>query len=220
MKSVLFLGNSFTFYQDLPGVFHFLTQRAGIDVEVDSVTKGGASLREFLNPKNQIGQKLNDVLKQNWDGVVFQEQSFRPVGNPESFFSAVKELSERFPAAEKFFYQTWAYREGSERLAKKEMTYPEMYEGLKKAYGEAAFRNKGMVVPVGDAFNRIRNEYPEIDLYQSDDYHPSPAGTYLAACMFVAVIFQISPLKLSDALELEPKTAAILRQVAADCVAV
>lgn len=210
---VLFLGNSFTYFNDLPGLFSDLSRKSGVTVDVESITKGGASLREFLNPENQIGARLQELLSEPWDAVVFQEQSFRPVGNPESFLSAARELSRRFPESRRYFYQTWAYRDCSEKLASKEISYSDMYQGLKRAYSTAAEENGGILVPVGDGFYRIWKDGSKINLYRPDDFHPSAEGTYLAACYFAKGILGIDPLILPDLPDLSPESAKTLREI-------
>lgn len=216
MKRILFLGNSFTYFNNLPTVFSQLCKEMGKDVFVASVTKGGASLREFLNPDNRIGAQLEDALKEPWDIVVLQEQSFRPVGNPQSFLSAALELRQKIPSADFLFYQTWAYRDGSQKLKEKELSYIEMQEKLKNAYHQAAVRCDGTVVSVGDLFRRAWEDNAPVDLYCEDDFHPSPSGTYLAACAFVACVFDLDPLLFSDAPGIPSETATCLRQIASE----
>ena len=215
MKRVLFLGNSFTYYNDLPAVFAQLCKKMGMDVSVSSITKGGASLREFLNEENQIAIQLQQALSESWDVVVLQEQSFRPIGNSEAFLTAAEEIGSKFPVSQLFFYQTWAYRDCSQKLQEKELSYAEMHEGLKRSYYEAATRCGGTVVPVGDLFCRIWMQGSPLDLYRQDDFHPSLMGTYLAACSFVAEVFNINPHDLPDIEGIPTESASLLREVAA-----
>jgi len=49
------------------------------------------------------------------------------------------------------------------------------------------------VVPVGIVWKKIRDFHPEIELYDSDESHPSLAGSYVAACTFYASLFHKSP---------------------------
>jgi len=212
---ILFLGNSFTYCNDLPETVRRLAEGAGKTLSVRSITKGGASLREFLNPENQIGSELQLALKETWDYVVFQEQSFRPVGNPDAFLSAAEELSRLFPRCVKLFYQTWAYRDGSPKLQETNLTYCEMYEGLKRSYRDAATRCGGILVPVGDCFCRIWKQGSPVNLYRPDDFHPSMEGTYLAACSFVAEIFKMDPRDLVGVDGISSSSASLLRETAA-----
>ncbi len=49
------------------------------------------------------------------------------------------------------------------------------------------------MTPVGAAWRYIRQNYPSIELFQSDDSHPSLAGSYAAACCFYATLFRSDP---------------------------
>ena len=44
------------------------------------------------------------------------------------------------------------------------------------------------IAPVGTAFRLFQERYPNISLFTSDNKHPSPVGTYLAACIFYRMI--------------------------------
>jgi len=64
---------------------------------------------------------------------------------------------------------------------------------ISDAYLRAARETKSSVAPVGVAWERVRRIFPSIELYDSDGSHPSPAGTYLAACVIYATLFHQSP---------------------------
>ena len=87
--------------------------------------------------------------------------------------------------------------------------------------------NNAVYIPVGDAFNYIENNYPEINLYGDDNKHPSPNATYLASCVFYSMITGKSSIgmprrfdaKNSDGKKIyyiitEKKTAPIIQNVA------
>ena len=74
------------------------------------------------------------------------------------------------------------------------------------------------VAPVGIAWQDVRDQYPQINLWQDDGSHPTPEGTYLAACVFYADIFRQSPEGLSYQANLPTDTAQDLQKAAADTV--
>ncbi len=97
-------------------------------------------------------------------------------------------------------------------------TYEGMQQRLRESYMEMAFTNLGRVSPVGVAWKRVREEYPEIDLYTPDESHPSYAGSYLAASVFYCSIFQKS-CEPSDYIgSLDSTTAGRLRTIASETV--
>lgn len=174
---VLMLGNSFTYFHDMPKMVAAL-----LNEEVDSVTRGGAYLHQMLDPEDELcAQVMAAIKRQKWDYVVLQEQSNAPALKPELFHPSVDKLCEiiREIGAKPVLYASWAYREGSEKLASTGMSYAEMDQAMYDSYHMAAQRNHALVADVGQAFTALRIL---IDPYEkTDDYHPSEAGSVLAA---------------------------------------
>ena len=56
--------------------------------------------------------------------------------------------------------------------------------------------NNAKYVPVGNAFDYVEKNHPNINLYMDDNKHPSPNATYLAACVFYSMISGKSPVGL------------------------
>ena len=75
-----------------------------------------------------------------------------------------------------------------------------------------------LLIPAGEVFMRCAGPYPEVELWDEDGQHPSPEGTYLAACTTFAVFFQESPEGCPYTADLDADTAAKLRGIAADLV--
>lgn len=180
---ILMLGNSFTYYHDMPKI---LAQMLG--AEVVAHTRGGARLAEQLNAETEMGEKtLNALKNERWDYVVLQEQSNAPIFTKASFHASVKKLVEliRAAGAVPVLYATWAYREDSEKLASTDLSYAEMDCGLYESYHEAADANDALIADVGKAFTDLRGI---LNLYEGDDYHPSEAGSVLAAATISGII--------------------------------
>ena len=58
-------------------------------------------------------------------------------------------------------------------------------------------------MPVGLAWQRARELRPLIPLYDTDQIHPSPLGTYLTACVFYGALTKKSPVGLPPRLTYE-----------------
>lgn len=173
---ILMLGNSFTYYNDMPRILAMMT-----GWEVAAHTRGGAYLSEHLDPNAELGRRTLPALRdERWDYVVMQEQSRGPYENREAFFSSVRRLCPliRAAGATPVLYSTWAYRDGSQRLADTGMTYDEMLCALREGYRAAAQENDALVADAGEVFAAAQGLY---DLYTQDDYHPSLHGSLLAA---------------------------------------
>lgn len=74
--------------------------------------------------------------------------------------------------------------------------------------------NNAILSPVGAVWRYIRQNYPLIELYQSDESHPSVAGTYAAACAFYTVLFRKDPNLISYNPSLSAADAASIRAAA------
>ena len=173
---VLMLGNSFTFFCDMP---HMLSEILG--AEVVHHTRGGAHLAEQLNPETEMGARTQAALRdEKWDYVVLQEYSTGPIVSPERFYDSVRKLclQIRENGATPLLYATWAFKKNGKKLTESGLDYEDMFCGLYEAYHQAAEENDALVADVGKAFFEYDGEG---ELYASDDYHPSPIGSRLAA---------------------------------------
>jgi len=182
---ILMLGNSFTFYNNMPFMLSELTGG-----QVVHHTRGGARLAEQLNPETQMGEKTLAALEnESWDYVVLQEMSNGPVTSPEAFQKSVAGLCEKIrqAGAVPVLYGTWAYKKGSEAMAKMDMDYDEMYEGMEEAYRTAAEENDALLADVGKVFY-IKSQGEEV--YAEDGCHPNITGSRYAAGTLAHVILK------------------------------
>lgn len=183
MMRILMLGNSFTYFNELPDILAALT-----GWEVVSHTKGGAYLSEHLDPSSELGLKTLPALRdQRFDYVIMQGQSQEPFCCRAQFLGAVRGLCPliRAAGATPVLYATWAYREGTQRLADTGLSYTDMLDKLTEGYELAAKENDALLAPVGKAFCDARRV---LDLYVEDDYHPSQTGSLLAAVTIAQTI--------------------------------
>ena len=212
---VLFVGNSYTFANDLPGLLAKLSVAGGRRRIVATLeAPGGCTLEKHARE----GRAVKLIASRPWDYVVLQEQSMVPVVAPERMLEWGPRLDaavhER--GARTLLYQTWA------RAGRPEMqpTLVAVYDDLAKACTAARAAEGGVtVVPVGQAWQRALAADPPPSLHKGDGSHPTPAGTYLAACTFYAVIHGASPVGLpGDPCGLDDATARRLQQAAWDAV--
>ena len=181
---ILMLGNSFTYYHDLPDMVAELT-----GAEVRSHTRGGARLAEQLNERTEMGARTMKALREErWDYVVLQEQSNAPSTTPKAYRKNVARLCAlvRQAGAVPVIYATWAYEKGNDWYAKESMTYDALYEGLTASFTEAARENGALLAPAGEAFRRGSAEGAA--LYDPDGRHPSAEGSRLAAGIIAGTI--------------------------------
>lgn len=202
---VLFIGNSFTYYND--GVDrHFAnlaaSSRPPLDVFVDSQTTPAQNLKGHFEDE----RTRQALAGHGWDVVVLQGSSFEPVypSTQEEFLTYADRLDSevRRLGAKTVFFMTWAYR-----------GEPEMTAALLNTYVGKANELGALVVPVGLAWERAQQQNPSMSLY-SDSKHSNLNGTYLAACVFYAALFGVSPEGLPYTGGLDAGAAAFLQRVA------
>ena len=226
-KSVIYIGNSFMYYNNsLHGHVGQLARAAATNDKerarhsAVSVTISGSGLdwhdvasyfrpdavaRYSFLPNNDV--RFNPPGSRLFDAAIMMDCSQCPV-HPRLhsvFFEYAKKHSQtvRANGAEPIFMMTWAYADK-----------PEMTQGLADAYGEAARQNNAFVIPVGLAFARSVAAKPELNLYAPDKRHPSLAGTYLAANVVLASVFGVNPIGNSYTAELDAATARHLQELA------
>ena len=217
--NILFIGNSYTYFSDLPTLFSSLCAANGQEVRVDSVTCGGRRLYENLNefmsdfnPDDEYSKKISELVEETeYDVLFLQEQSCLPILNPQMFLAGVVGLSTIIGAWRTVLYATWGRADGSDTLAHFGWTRESMTKGLYDAYCQAAEIAHAEVSPVGLCFAALVESHPEIDLYDPDKSHPSYAGTCVAALSHYKTVFGEMPRDLS-ALKLESDAAAVLAE--------
>ncbi|MBE6637561.1 MAG: DUF4886 domain-containing protein [Ruminococcaceae bacterium] len=190
---VLFIGNSFTYFNDMPYTFLSMIRTVDPSARVDSLAYGGYSLAQYADEETEVGKNaLSKIVSYDWDYVVLQEQSLLPCTDPDGFAAAVKKLCtvvHRMTSAKVILYQTWAYKNGSEKLTATGMSYEEMNSRLRNAYRTASQDNGAILAPVGDLFAYVyASDHITHLINRNDNYHPSASGSYLAACVIFKVI--------------------------------
>ncbi len=177
---ILFIGNSFTFFNDLPAQVS-----AVLGCEAGRSLRGGAYLHDHLNEADELFTLTREALKTPWDYVVLQEQSRNAFANPEDYQHSVAALCAliRENGAKPVIYETWAYRKGSERLASTGLDYDAMQSALTHAARTAAENNRALLAEVGEAFHASAE-----NLLLPDDFHPNEQGTALACQVICDVI--------------------------------
>ncbi len=180
---ILFIGNSYTGVNG--GISsHILNLIENSDLEnnfdIEQISPGGYTLE---NHWNTVSTK-NNIRNGNWDFVILQEQSTRPVENPQMMYIFADSLTTLIQNsnAQSAFFMTWARKKN-----------PAMLEDLASAYNYCGTNFNSLVVACGKAFELVRNN-SSIDLYMGDGSHPNYSGTYLISCTFYSYLFHKNPI--------------------------
>jgi len=177
---VLFIGNSFTARNDLPGMITQIAAACGKSIQHRLIFAGGASLRAHWN----AGKAIKELQTGRYDYVVLQEQSTLPVKNAIRMHENVRLFDEAITksGAKTILYLTWARQHS-----------PESQKAITDAYTSIGKELEATIVPVGVAWQKFIRKYSKPVLHDRDQSHPTLAGTYLAACVFLAVLFRVTP---------------------------
>lgn len=191
-RRVLFVGNSYTSVGDLPLVVRELSgaRDDALPLEVESVLVGGATLWDHwttTGARERIETGAFDV-------VVLQGQSTEPIRDARGFSTgfgfAARYLAEAAVAhgARVVFFVTWARQAGHPDYERLDLGDPAtMTRELVARYSANAWAGAGLA-QVGLAFELALAELPEVELYADDGSHPSPAGSFLAACVLAQMV--------------------------------
>lgn len=195
---ILFIGNSYTFFNDMPKLLEALAKENGKELAADSVTKGGRHLYENLADGDEYRAKIESLIKENsYDVLFLQEQSFLSITDFNKFLYGVKSLKEAVGAKRTILYSTWGRKKGSKKLEELGLSSEEMSKKLIEAYICAARYTNSEISPVGKAFLSISKANAEIELYNPDLSHPSYVGSAVAAICHYYAIFSKLPARVS-----------------------
>lgn len=196
---ILMLGNSYTYFSDLPRILQALLDENGVDAEVDSITAGGRRLVQNLDEGDALHAEVVAKCKEcAYDVLILQEQSHTPMSHYREFLRGVCGCVELVKPARTVMYATWGRKEGCDLLEEFGWTNQSMTEGLAAAYDAAARKVGGRCAHVGKSFSEIRKAYPEIELYDPDLSHPSYAGSCVAALTIYKKITGSLPAKTAS----------------------
>ncbi len=184
---VLFVGNSYTFYNN--GVdFHLqkmLEADASRDTTVNYSIQKIAVSSYTLQAHYEDVLTLNKIKSEKWKVVVLQEQSTRPINNSSLFLDYALKLDEEIKRinAKTMLFMTWAPKDS-----------PTDIITIAASYNSIASKINAQIAPVGQVWDSFQKANPTINLYFSDNKHPSLAGTYLASCIFYSSLFNKNPI--------------------------
>jgi uncharacterized protein DUF4886 len=178
---ILFIGNSFTYYHDLPKMIAELA-KAGKQrpMRHERETPGGCTLEKHWKD----GKALAKIQARKWDFVVLQDQSQTPLLKRDSMFEYGKKFDAEIKkqGAKTILYQTWALQ-----------NKPDDQAAISKAYLDLSNELKSQIAPVGNAWEAALKANGKLVLHEKDKKHPNVTGTYLAACVFYGTIYGKSP---------------------------
>lgn len=219
--SVLFIGNSFTFMNNMPTMFRDIAISKGKNVYVDSVVEGGKD----LNYHSSQAITYEKIKSRKWDYVILQGHS-NEFAQPDTKVEKntlpfaekiVDSIRSNSPCTQLVLYMTWGYKNGNSKWSPI-ASYDSMQYRIKLQYLRFADLLDAKVSPVGEVWKSVRANYSGINLYNPDNQHPSEVGSYLSACTHFTTIFGESPLRNKADINIPIETKQIVEMNASQIV--
>ena len=220
--NVLFVGNSYTHMNNLCKMYERLANSKGKNVFADTLAVSGSSLQGHTLRENTYKK----MKARNWDYVFIQGYSrelsrdsaiiaVQTIPYAQQLIDSIKRYN---PCISVYYYMTWGYADGFKDSIPDD-SYTLMQERIHDGYLQLSEATGNYpVAPVGMVWKQMRETYPDLNLYAPDNAHPSPYGSYIAACTFFTAIYKESPLGGTFPKKVEQPYAENIQKMATEYV--
>lgn len=181
-QKLLFLGNSLTYTNELPRIVKTIANQFGKSISIQSLCFPNYGLEDHWRDGKL--QKL--ITTEEFDFVIFQQgPSSQAYGRSSliEYGGKISSLAKKHNSQPAYF-MVWP-----------SVQYYHTFDGVIKNHSDAANINKALLIRVGEAWRTFRKSNPTIDLYMRDRFHPSEAGSVLAALIHIRTLFPDIDLK-------------------------
>lgn len=181
---ILFVGNSLTFTQNVPGLVTELASLQERVVEVRTVAFPNFALEDHW----ARGDALDEIRSSRWDVVVLQQGPSTLDTSRANLVEWTRRFAQEIRAtgAEPALYAVWPPAGSAAAL-----------DAAQRSYAEAAEAVNGILLPASDAWEIAWRRDPSLRLYSFDNFHPSLEGALLAALTIYAVLFETQVIELA-----------------------
>lgn len=202
-KEVLFIGNSLTYYHNMPSMLQSMLKEKGHRINIQQSTFPGISLSQHLTHPETLG-KLDS---QNWDYIILQEGTVRVLIDEVREYNFTPSILKwdsiiKLKNAKTILYQSYPISIYPEKycypsfLVKPKIhdvqycsdslfNSDQEFERIQDSFKRVSDLIQCEIAPVGHSFELCKRKYPELVLFESrSDTHPSILGSYLIACVF------------------------------------
>jgi hypothetical protein len=205
--NLLFMGNSHTSANDLPGMVAAMVRAARPSRTVAKLEAPGWL---FLEARARDAESLRILREGRWDFVVLQAQEYSSSGDftyPIDGAVALVRMS-RDAHATPILFPEWPRRGIDET------------QRIYDLHVSIARTAAACVAPIPQAWDLALSRHPDLVLYASDGNHSAPAGAFLAALVIANTMTGFAPdhLPFLPDLGVDADTQARLRAVAAQTV--
>lgn len=166
---VLYVGNSLTSVNDLPGTVAGIMEMGGKKISYKSITKPDFALVDHLNGGSRA---VAEIQRGGWDLVILQQGPSSTAEGRAMLLESTIAFDQiiRSVGAKTALYMVWPSKD---RFS--------FFEDVRRSYKGAADTVGGLFLPAGEAWLTAWADSAELPLYGPDGFHPSELGTFLAA---------------------------------------
>jgi hypothetical protein len=221
---VLFIGNSFTYVENMPDLFRNIADSAGYKVKIQMYAPGGVSVGDISQgTQAHMNNPLvyDNIRSDKWDYVVLQDNQGRFVLDYGQFSSTSLVIQghqqirdsvlKNNPCAKMVWFEGWGLKNGMPPYGN---TGIEMIERIAANYHFMNDSLQQIIAPIGGAWKKLIITNPAIDPWSADETHQSLAGSFLTANVIYACIFRDNPGFSNANGGLTVNTSTILKQIA------
>ena len=191
--NVLFIGNSYTHMNNMPGIFEKIAHSEGVRVNAEMSAKSSHTFK--MHSKRE--ELFETIRSKKWDFIILQGFSRELAECPEYIDTAsvpyleiiLDSINHYNASTEVLLFMTWGYKNG---FAEREelSTNKSMSDSIRSGYEYVSKLFDLSMVPVGPVWSDFQSSNTKIDLYYKDLAHPSYCGSYITACSFYSAIFK------------------------------
>lgn len=214
---ILFIGNSLTYYNDMPELLMKLGRAAGKDIYTERATVGSSTMAQQISSTTEIGKLVDKALAKSWDYVVIQPSrritsKENTVLNAELAASHVLDQRIKAAGAQTVIYCTWGNNTGNTSVYKMNADGINASKGVTfnisradhSAYMQTVSKQfaaelNAPLVDCAALFEYMATDHRAINMYYTDERHPSLFGSFGVACAFYAHFYNESPVAAATA---------------------
>ncbi len=165
--NILFIGNSHTYFNDMPLMVKRCAEDDGFHCRVTML----AHPNWYLSQHAEEPEARFNILYGRYDYVVLQEHA-HPFGPEEEFLNAAAALNRmiREAGSTPVIFECWSRK-----------NEPATQAHMNEVHKRAADGIHALLAPVGENWRDCIRSRPELEMYAEDGAHASPAGSDFAA---------------------------------------
>ena len=174
--SILFVGNSLTYSNDLPNIVKLIAKQKGIILTTKMIAFANYSIEDHWKD----GEVQNQLNKKTYDFVIIQQGPSSQANGKKMLINYGKKYTElcKINNVKLCYFMVWP-----------SINYYHTFKGVINNYREAAIKNNAIICPVGERWKTYFDTTNNFDYYSVDGFHPSVKGSQVAAEIIVLSLF-------------------------------